>query len=69
VGIDTLATALEEERDTLEDVIEPYLIREGFLKRTSRGRVAARRTYEHFGLVVPARLGADAGDDRQGSLM
>lgn len=69
VGIDTLATALEEERDTLEDVIEPYLIREGFLKRTSRGRVAGRRTYEHFGLAVPARLSAEAGDDRQGSLM
>lgn len=69
VGIDTLATALEEERDTLEDLLEPYLIREGFIKRTSRGRVAARRTYEHFGLSVPARLASEGGEERQSSLI
>jgi holliday junction DNA helicase RuvB len=49
VGIDTLAAAIGEERDTLEDVYEPYLVKEGFLDRTSRGRVATRMAYEHFG--------------------
>ncbi|MCB9653185.1 MAG: Holliday junction branch migration DNA helicase RuvB [Deltaproteobacteria bacterium] len=48
VGLDTLAAALGEERDTLEDVCEPYLIQEGFLKRTPRGRVATLRAYEHL---------------------
>jgi Holliday junction DNA helicase RuvB len=69
VGIDTLATALEEERDTLEDLVEPYIIREGFIKRTSRGRMATRRAYEHFGLAVPERLEAEAGEGRQRSLI
>ena len=69
VGIDTLATALSEERDTLEDSIEPYLIREGFLKRTSRGRLATRRPYEHFGLAVPDRFSAEASEGRQASLL
>jgi Holliday junction DNA helicase RuvB len=49
VGLDTLATSVGEEADTIEDVYEPFLIREGFLKRTPRGRVAARRAYEHCG--------------------
>lgn len=69
VGIDTLATALDEERDTLEDLVEPYVIREGFIKRTPRGRVATRATYEHFGLEVPERLAADAGEGRQRSFI
>jgi Holliday junction DNA helicase RuvB len=69
VGIDTLATAVSEEKDTLEDVIEPYLIREGFLKRTSRGRVATRRAFEHFGIDVPARLKAGPEDARQETLL
>jgi len=50
VGIDSLAAALSEERGTLEDVLEPYLIQQGFLIRTPRGRVATRLAYEHFGL-------------------
>jgi Holliday junction DNA helicase RuvB len=50
-GIETLSSALGEERDTLEDVYEPYLIQEGFLQRTSRGRVATRLAYEHLGQV------------------
>lgn len=50
VGIETLASAIGEERDTLEDVYEPYLIQEGFLQRTSRGRMATRLAYEHLGL-------------------
>ena len=53
VGIDNLAAAIGEERDTIEDVLEPYLIQQGYLQRTSRGRVATRQTYEHFGLTPP----------------
>jgi len=49
VGIDSLATALHEDRDALEDLYEPYLIQEGFLKRTPRGRVATRLAYQHMG--------------------
>lgn len=49
VGIDTLAAAVGEERDTIEDVYEPFLIKEGFLNRTARGRVATALAYEHFG--------------------
>ena len=55
VGIDSLAAALSEERDTLEDVVEPYLIQQGFIMRTSRGRLATRLAYEHFGMKVPDR--------------
>ncbi|MCD6056175.1 MAG: ruvB product [Gammaproteobacteria bacterium] len=52
-GIDSLAAAIGEERDTIEDVLEPYLIQQGFMMRTSRGRVATRQAYLHFGLMVP----------------
>jgi len=55
VGIDTLAAALSEPRDTLEDVYEPYLLQQGFLARTARGRVVTDRAYEHLGLDRPAR--------------
>ncbi len=55
VGIDSLAAAIGEERGTLEDVIEPFLIQKGFLMRTSRGRVATRNAYLHFGLTPPVR--------------
>jgi Holliday junction DNA helicase RuvB len=48
-GLDTLAAAISEEKQTVEDVIEPYLLKEGFLKRTPRGRIATRRAYLHFG--------------------
>ena len=51
VGIDNLAAAINEERDTIEDVIEPYLIQQGYLKRTPRGRVATGLTYQHFKLL------------------
>jgi holliday junction DNA helicase RuvB len=54
VGIESLAAAIGEERGTLEDVIEPYLIQEGFLQRTNRGRIATRSAYLHFGIQVPA---------------
>jgi len=55
VGVDTLAAALSEERDTIEEVIEPYLIQQGFLMRTPRGRALARDGYKHLGLEVPGR--------------
>ncbi|MDP1615617.1 MAG: Holliday junction DNA helicase RuvB C-terminal domain-containing protein, partial [Methylococcales bacterium] len=51
VGVDNLAAAISEERDTIEDVLEPYLIQQGFLKRTSRGRMATTAAYQHFGIV------------------
>ena len=53
VGVDSLSAALSEERGTIEDVIEPYLIQQGYLMRTSRGRIATRQSYEHFGLPQP----------------
>ena len=55
VGIESLAAAVGEERGTLEDVIEPFLIQQGFLMRTARGRMATRAAYLHFGLKVPER--------------
>jgi Holliday junction DNA helicase RuvB len=60
VGVESLAAALGEERGTIEDVIEPYLIQQGFLMRTARGRVATRNAYLHFGLKAPER--ATTGD-------
>ena len=54
VGIDSLAAALSEERSTLEDVLEPYLIQQGFILRTTRGRVATRNAYAHFGISMPS---------------
>jgi Holliday junction DNA helicase RuvB len=53
VGVDSLAAAISEERDTIEDVLEPYLIQQGFLMRTARGRIATRTAWLHFGLDVP----------------
>jgi Holliday junction DNA helicase RuvB len=54
VGLDTLATAIGEERGTLEDMVEPYLIQQGFIHRTPRGRSATNLTYEHLGLSKPS---------------
>jgi Holliday junction DNA helicase RuvB len=59
VGIDSIAAAVGEERGTLEDVIEPYLIQQGFLVRTARGRMATRAAYEHFGRKPPEGYGGD----------
>ena len=56
VGIESLSAAIGEERGTLEDVIEPFLIQQGFLMRTARGRMATRNAYLHFGLRVPERV-------------
>jgi Holliday junction DNA helicase RuvB len=54
VGVDNLAHAIGEETDTIEDVLEPYLIQQGYLQRTPRGRVATLSAYRHFGLAAPA---------------
>jgi len=61
VGVDNLAAAIGEERDTIEDVLEPFLIQQGFLQRTTRGRIATARSYRHFGLAPPSQRG-DAPD-------
>jgi Holliday junction DNA helicase RuvB len=53
VGLDTLAAAISEERGTIEDVIEPYLLQQGFIMRTPRGRVVTQKAYLHFGLKAP----------------
>ncbi len=53
VGLDNLAAAIGEERDTIEDVLEPYLIQQGYLQRTPRGRVASAAAWRHFGLAAP----------------
>jgi holliday junction DNA helicase RuvB len=58
VGVDNLAAAISEERETIEDVIEPFLIQQGYVQRTSRGRIATARAYRHFGLVPPAAMGS-----------
>ena len=55
VGIESLAASLGESRDTLEDIVEPYLIQQGFLERTPRGRIAGRKAYEQLGLKAPKR--------------
>jgi Holliday junction DNA helicase RuvB len=68
VGVDNLAAAIGEERGTIEDVLEPYLIQQGFIMRTPRGRMATRNAYQHFGLQPAARAGEgqlDIGLDDQ----
>jgi Holliday junction DNA helicase RuvB len=57
VGLDTLAAAINEERGTIEDVVEPYLLQQGFIMRTPRGRVVTQHAYLHFGLQPPKHLG------------
>jgi len=57
VGLDTLAASLSEARDALEEVIEPFLIQQGFIQRTPRGRMATPRAYEHLGIMEPPGLG------------
>ncbi|GAB4266270.1 MAG: Holliday junction branch migration DNA helicase RuvB [Methylomicrobium sp.] len=58
VGLDTLAAAISEERGTIEDVLEPYLLQQGFIMRTPRGRVVTQNAYLHFGLQPPILAGA-----------
>jgi len=63
VGVDSLAATVGEESNTIEDVYEPYLIQQGFIMRTSRGRVATRLTYEHFGMKMPQKPGQELFKD------
>ncbi|HSN17812.1 MAG TPA: Holliday junction branch migration DNA helicase RuvB, partial [Gammaproteobacteria bacterium] len=67
VGVDSLAAAIGEERGTIEDVLEPFLIQQGFLMRTARGRMATKTAYQHFGFRPPKREpSADLFDEPQG---
>jgi Holliday junction DNA helicase RuvB len=71
VGLDNVAAAIGEERDTIEDVIEPFLIQQGFLQRTPRGRVATLAAYRHLGVAPPKSTGglfADAADPAPGQI-
>ena len=61
VGIETIAAALSEPRDAIEDIIEPYLLQQGFLQRTPRGRLLTPLAFKHLGLAVPASAGAQFG--------
>ncbi|NNK38531.1 MAG: Holliday junction branch migration DNA helicase RuvB, partial [Xanthomonadales bacterium] len=67
VGVDSLAAALSEERGTVEDVLEPFLIQQGYITRTARGRMATARAYRHFGLEKPGSNGGDLFDSRNDS--
>lgn len=62
VGVDSLAAAIGEERGTIEDVIEPYLIQQGFLMRTARGRIATRHAFAHFGMQMNSQVAASLGE-------
>jgi len=62
VGLDNVAAAIGEESGTIEDVIEPFLIQQGYLQRTPRGRIATHAAYRHLGLAVPARSASQGGD-------
>ncbi|MFZ9507259.1 MAG: Holliday junction branch migration DNA helicase RuvB [Burkholderiaceae bacterium] len=64
VGLDNIAAAIGEERDTIEDVLEPYLIQQGFIQRTPRGRVATSHAWQHFGLAMPAGRTPELWDPR-----
>ena len=64
VGVDNLAAAIGESRDTIEDVLEPYLIQQGYLQRTPRGRVATAAIYRHMGFAAPGPAAASLWDDK-----
>jgi Holliday junction DNA helicase RuvB len=69
VGIETIAAALSEPRDAIEDIIEPYLLQIGFLQRTPRGRLLTANAFRHLGLAEPTRQGSQFGlfaDDGEG---
>ena len=68
VGLDNVAAAIGEERDTIEDVLEPYLIQQGYIQRTPRGRIATFNTYQHFGITPPSSLPRN-DDGAQASLL
>ena len=62
-GVESLAAAIGEARETIEDVLEPYLIQQGFMMRTPRGRVATAQAYRHYGLKAPRPGGGDPVQD------
>ena len=64
VGVASLAATLSEERDTIEDVLEPYLIQQGFMMRTARGRMVTKQAYAHFGLKVSKAIQSDLFDNK-----
>jgi Holliday junction DNA helicase RuvB len=68
VGVESLAAALAEDRDTIEDVLEPYLIQQGFLVRTARGRMVTAKAWRHFGLAPPRRAGVDDLFEREAGM-
>lgn len=68
VGVDSLAAAISEERDTIEDVLEPYLIQQGFMVRTPRGRMATNNAYQHFELQAPNTTNTTTANATQGDL-
>ncbi|MEM9254932.1 MAG: Holliday junction branch migration DNA helicase RuvB [Pseudomonadota bacterium] len=68
VGVDSLAAAISEERGTIEDVLEPYLIQQGYMVRTPRGRMVTRNAYLHFGLPAPASEAGAAAAERGANL-
>jgi Holliday junction DNA helicase RuvB len=68
VGLDTLASAISEERGTIEDVLEPYLLQQGFIMRTPRGRVVTQNAYLHFGLQPPTTAGMQELEQRREQL-
>jgi holliday junction DNA helicase RuvB len=61
VGIETISAALSEPRDALEEIVEPYLLQQGFIGRTPRGRILTARAYRHLGLSAPSRLSSPQG--------
>ena len=67
VGLDNIAASIGEERETIEDVIEPYLIQQGFLQRTPRGRIATLAAYRHLGVAPPSGAIGSGGTDMFGT--
>lgn len=65
VGLESVAAAIGEEKDTIEDVLEPYLIQQGYIQRTPRGRVATLNTFKHFGITPPANLASASGNNAE----
>jgi Holliday junction DNA helicase RuvB len=64
VGVESIAASLSEERGTVEDVLEPYLIQQGYITRTARGRMATSKAYRHFGLEKPGGGDKDLFDNK-----
>ena len=63
VGLETLSATTNEEVKTIEDIVEPYLLQQGFLVRTNRGRMATKLAYEHFGLPIPKTLNINTEEE------